>query len=152
MTTLHDFGCVLGRPLDTIFWGSHNFMVKAFGSCMKWPLHFPSCCKKIKDCVTLSMRNDLGRHMHGWTFNGTTVFVLASIIPDNNVPSMDQTKDVVYSRASQHIMVDMKYLETYSTIGVGGVVTLVTIVPTPRGVSSPTPLLLCLVGIIPRVD
>ena len=27
--TLHDFGGVLGRPLDTFFW--------ALGSCVKWP-------------------------------------------------------------------------------------------------------------------
>ena len=37
VTTLHDFGGVLGRPLET-FWGSHNFMVTAFASCVKWPL------------------------------------------------------------------------------------------------------------------
>ena len=35
VTTLHDFGGVLGRPLDTS--GSHNFMVTAFGSFVKWP-------------------------------------------------------------------------------------------------------------------
>ena len=28
---------VLGRPLDTFFC-SHNFMVTALGSCVKWPL------------------------------------------------------------------------------------------------------------------
>jgi hypothetical protein len=27
VTTLHDFGCVFGRPLDTFFWALHNFMV-----------------------------------------------------------------------------------------------------------------------------
>ena len=32
LTRLHDFGGELGRPLD-----SHNFMVTALGSCMKWP-------------------------------------------------------------------------------------------------------------------
>ena len=31
VTTIHDFGGVLGRPL-----GSHNFMVMAPGSCVKW--------------------------------------------------------------------------------------------------------------------
>ena len=37
-TTLHDFGGVLGRPLDTRFLvGSHNFVVTALGSCVKWP-------------------------------------------------------------------------------------------------------------------
>ena len=29
MTTLHDFGSILGRPLDAFFLGSHNFMVTA---------------------------------------------------------------------------------------------------------------------------
>ena len=38
MTTLHDFGGVLGRPWDTFFLGSHNFTVTALGSCVKWPL------------------------------------------------------------------------------------------------------------------
>ena len=49
-TILHDFGGVLGRPLDTFFLGSHNFMVMALGSCVKcpkrgaiWPL---KCDKK----------------------------------------------------------------------------------------------------------
>ena len=37
VTTLHDFGSVLGWPLDTFFSGSHNFMVTALGSCVKWP-------------------------------------------------------------------------------------------------------------------
>ena len=27
-------------PLDTFFWGSHNFTVTALGSCVKWPLGF----------------------------------------------------------------------------------------------------------------
>ena len=35
-------------------------MVTALGLRVKWPLHFPSCCKKVKDCVTLSMKNDSG--------------------------------------------------------------------------------------------
>jgi hypothetical protein len=33
VATLHDFGGVLGRPLDTFFLGSHNFMVTALGVC-----------------------------------------------------------------------------------------------------------------------
>ena len=31
MTALHDFGGVLGRPLDTFLLGSYNFMVMALG-------------------------------------------------------------------------------------------------------------------------
>ena len=42
VTTLHEFGGVLGRPLDTFLLGSHNFTVTvtvtALGSCVKWPL------------------------------------------------------------------------------------------------------------------
>ena len=37
VTTLHDFGGVLGRPLDTFLLGSHKFMITAFSSCVKWP-------------------------------------------------------------------------------------------------------------------
>jgi hypothetical protein len=37
VTTLHDFGGVLGRPLDNFISGSHDFMVIALGSCVKWP-------------------------------------------------------------------------------------------------------------------
>ena len=44
VTTLHDLGDVLGRPLDTFPLGSHNFMVTAFGSCVKWPLDQGMCC------------------------------------------------------------------------------------------------------------
>ena len=53
MTTLHDFGGVLGRPLDTFLSGSHNFVVTALGSCVKWPLvrdSYPirdECRKKV---------------------------------------------------------------------------------------------------------
>ena len=36
VTTLHDVGGVLGQPLGTFLWGSHNFMVTALGSCVKW--------------------------------------------------------------------------------------------------------------------
>ena len=39
MTTLHDFGGVLGEPLDKCLLGCHNFMVTALGSCVKWPLY-----------------------------------------------------------------------------------------------------------------
>ena len=35
VTTLHDFGGVLGQPSDTFRLGSHNFMVTALGSCVK---------------------------------------------------------------------------------------------------------------------
>ena len=38
MTTLHDVGGGLGRPLGTCLLGSHNFVVTAHGSCVKWPL------------------------------------------------------------------------------------------------------------------
>jgi hypothetical protein len=38
MSTLHDFGGVLGRPLDAFFWALTNLMVAALGSCVKWPL------------------------------------------------------------------------------------------------------------------
>ena len=37
VTTLDDVGGVLGRPLGHFLWGSHNFMVTALGSCVKWP-------------------------------------------------------------------------------------------------------------------
>jgi hypothetical protein len=37
VTTLHDFGGEVGRPLDTFLLSSHNFMVTALGSCVKWP-------------------------------------------------------------------------------------------------------------------
>jgi hypothetical protein len=39
MTTLHDGGGLLGRPLDSFLLGSHNSMVTALSSCVKWPLH-----------------------------------------------------------------------------------------------------------------
>ena len=38
MVTLHDFGGVLGRPLDTFFGALTIFMVTALDSCVKWPL------------------------------------------------------------------------------------------------------------------
>ena len=38
VTTRHDFGGVLGRPLDAFLLGSHNFMVTALCSCVKWPV------------------------------------------------------------------------------------------------------------------
>jgi hypothetical protein len=45
MTTLHDVGGVLGRPLGTFLLDSHNLMVTALGSCVRWPLsHVGACC------------------------------------------------------------------------------------------------------------
>jgi len=38
VTTLHDLGSVSGRSWDTFLLGSHNFVVMALGSCVKWPL------------------------------------------------------------------------------------------------------------------
>ena len=38
MTILHDFGGVLGRPLDTSFWALTISWSRALGSCVKWPL------------------------------------------------------------------------------------------------------------------
>ena len=37
MTTLHDYGGVLGRSLDTYFLAFHNSMGKALGLFVKWP-------------------------------------------------------------------------------------------------------------------
>ena len=37
-TTRHDFGGVLGTAFGHFLLGSHNFMVMAFGLCVKWPL------------------------------------------------------------------------------------------------------------------
>ena len=38
VTTLHNFGGALGQPLGHFLLGSHNLMVTALGSCVKWPL------------------------------------------------------------------------------------------------------------------
>jgi hypothetical protein len=38
VTTVHDVGSVLGRASDTFLLGSHNVMVTALGSRVKWPL------------------------------------------------------------------------------------------------------------------
>ena len=37
MTTLRDFGGILGRPLGHFLLGSCNSMVTARGLCVKWP-------------------------------------------------------------------------------------------------------------------
>ena len=37
VTTLHDFGGVLGTAFGHLLLGSHNFTVTALGSCVKWP-------------------------------------------------------------------------------------------------------------------
>ena len=37
VTTLHDFGGVLGTAFGHFLLGSHNFMVMALGLCVKWP-------------------------------------------------------------------------------------------------------------------
>ena len=40
VTTLHDFGGVFRTTFGHFLFGSHNFMVTALGSCVKWPLIF----------------------------------------------------------------------------------------------------------------
>ena len=42
MTTLHDFGGVLGRPLDTFFWALTMSWSRPLGLCVKWPYTIPS--------------------------------------------------------------------------------------------------------------
>ena len=37
VTPLHDFWRCLGTAFGRFLWGSHNFMVTALGSCVKWP-------------------------------------------------------------------------------------------------------------------
>ena len=37
MTTLHGFGGVLRTAFGHFLLGSHNFVVMALGSCVKWP-------------------------------------------------------------------------------------------------------------------
>ena len=37
-TTLHDFGSVLGRPLNTFFWALTISLVTALRLCVKWSL------------------------------------------------------------------------------------------------------------------
>ena len=45
--TLHDFGSVLGRPLDTFFQAlSDNVMVTALRSCVKWPKKHDGLCER----------------------------------------------------------------------------------------------------------
>jgi hypothetical protein len=56
VTTLHDFGGVLGRPLDTFLLGSHNLMVTALGLCVKWPLTLGLGIFVIKNCICNSSR------------------------------------------------------------------------------------------------
>ena len=53
VTTLHNFGGVLGRPLDTFLW-AHNFMVTALGSWVGLKLFFlfPFCFPRYyENCV-----------------------------------------------------------------------------------------------------
>jgi hypothetical protein len=60
VTTLHEFGGMLGRrPLDTFLLGSHNSMVTALGSCVKWPLY-----TRALHWVPISM--PMPTHAHGF--------------------------------------------------------------------------------------
>jgi hypothetical protein len=79
MTTLHDFGGVLGWPLDTFLLGSHNFMVMALGSCVKWPwdhlftwaiailIHFYTHTILLcKFCVHIRATSHMGQESWSW--------------------------------------------------------------------------------------
>ena len=46
VTTLHDLGGVLGWAFRDFLLGSHNFMVTALSSCVKWPLHMVQIVRK----------------------------------------------------------------------------------------------------------
>jgi hypothetical protein len=41
VTTLHDFGSVLGTAFGHFLLGSYNFMVTALDPCVKWPSKSP---------------------------------------------------------------------------------------------------------------
>ena len=55
VTTLHDFGGVLGLAFEHFLLGNHNFMVINLGSYVKWPLVIenPNCCLKLVSCVCI---------------------------------------------------------------------------------------------------
>jgi hypothetical protein len=42
VTTLHEFGSVFGTNFGHFLLGSHNVMVTALASCVKWPLEIPT--------------------------------------------------------------------------------------------------------------
>jgi hypothetical protein len=47
VTTVHDFGGVLGTASDTFFWGSHNFMVTALGLCVESGPSYPNVVTQL---------------------------------------------------------------------------------------------------------
>ena len=64
MTTLHDFGGGIGTAFEHFLLGSHNFMVTALGSCVKWPL------------VVLFLKAGVRRRpIPAWLYQITKVFI-----------------------------------------------------------------------------
>ena len=61
--TLHGFGGALGRLLDALLSGSQNFVVKALGSCVKWPLASLSD-GGLAHPATLRGTNQFGNHLN----------------------------------------------------------------------------------------
>ena len=62
VTTLDDFGGVLGRALEHFLLGSHNFMVTALGSCVvpkvfeRFPMYIPKNPKYFKEVIVEDVR------------------------------------------------------------------------------------------------
>ena len=85
ITLQHDFGSVLGRPLDTFFW-AQKLMVMALGSCVKWPL---------VTCEQLSLRNNRLK------------FETSRKLPIiwRNIWNIPQSKNKLKPERSQHVSV-----------------------------------------------
>ena len=55
MTTLHDYGGVLGWPFGHFLLGSHTLMVTDLGSCVKWPLRYVAAHPSGEDSPTFPL-------------------------------------------------------------------------------------------------
>jgi hypothetical protein len=60
MTTLHDFGGVLGRSWDTFIWALTILMVTALGSSVKWALEHPQRARQRLPSTALGRRGNFG--------------------------------------------------------------------------------------------
>ena len=74
VTTLHDFGGVLRWPLDTFLLGSHNFMVTALGSCVKWWLVISNSSKFHVVVIFRFSFTNLRYKFHTILGNGLVIF------------------------------------------------------------------------------
>jgi hypothetical protein len=82
-------GLLGGRPLDTFLLGSHNFMVTALGSCVKWPQFAAEHAKE----PSLGAYAKTRKSIDDTTYATKARFSHSSMLPKQRMPRLQRERE-----------------------------------------------------------